>query len=76
VLFDGPGADVQVTGDLFVAASLNEQTQHLLVTRSDFDFIEVDHWLFVGSFSSVVGSRPATKRSKRFAKCSLRSNGF
>jgi len=29
--------------------------QHLLVTRRYLDFIEIDHWLFVGSFSFGLG---------------------
>ena len=54
----------------------NEQTQHLLVTGSYLDFIEVNHGLFVCSFSSVLGSRPARNRSKLFAKSSLVNNAI
>jgi hypothetical protein len=43
MLFDGSGADVEVGRDLLVAASLHEQTEHLLVARRDFDFVEIDH---------------------------------
>jgi len=50
--------------------------QHLLVTGSDLNFVKVNHWLFVGSFSSVLGSRPAIHRSKLFAKSSLAMRSF
>jgi hypothetical protein len=36
--------------------------------RFDFDFIQVNHGLFFGSFSSILGSRPAAYRSNFFAK--------
>src|ERR1700690_3471714 len=58
VLLHGPRADVQMAGDLFVTAPLYEQVQYLLITRGNLDLVEVDHGLFVGSFSSLYRSQP------------------
>jgi hypothetical protein len=55
VLFHRPRADIQMARDFFVAASLHEQTQYLLVTGSYLNFIKVNHGLFVRSFSSSLG---------------------
>jgi hypothetical protein len=43
VLLHGAGADVELTGDFFVAAALNQQVQHLLVARRNFYGFPVDH---------------------------------
>jgi predicted GNAT family acetyltransferase len=43
VLFDGAGADIQSSGDFFVAASLGEKAKNLLITGRDFDGVEIDH---------------------------------
>jgi hypothetical protein len=78
MLFDGARADVQLARDFFVTASLHQQMQHLPITGRYLDLIKVNHWmwiwLFVCSFSSVLGSRPAVSRSKLFAKSSLLNN--
>jgi hypothetical protein len=51
MLLHGTRADVELAGNLFVAAALNQQAQNLLVTGCDLDFVEVDHGAFVCSFS-------------------------
>ena len=43
MLFHGAWADVQLTSNLFVAATLHQQVQHLLVAGSHFDLFQVDH---------------------------------
>jgi hypothetical protein len=43
VLFHGARADAQMPRNFLVAATLHQQIQHLLVTGSDFDFLQVDH---------------------------------
>jgi hypothetical protein len=43
VLLHGAGADVKLTSDFFVAAALNPQVQHLLITRCDFYGLQIDH---------------------------------
>jgi len=43
MLFYGPGTDVQLSGYLFVAATLYEQIQYLMITWRDFDLAEVYH---------------------------------
>jgi len=43
VLFYGAGADIELARNLFVAATLHEQVQDLLVAGSDFHLIQVDH---------------------------------
>jgi hypothetical protein len=43
VLLDGAGADVEFRCDVFVAATLDEQLQHLPIAAGDLDLIEVDH---------------------------------
>jgi hypothetical protein len=55
VLFNRPRADVQMARDFLVAASLNQQSQYLLVSGRDFNFVEVYHRLFDCSFSSNLG---------------------
>src|ERR1700688_4546354 len=47
MLFDGARADAQMARDFLVAASLNEQTQYLLVSGRYLDIVKIDHWLFV-----------------------------
>jgi hypothetical protein len=76
VLFHRPRADIQMARDFFVAASLHEQTQYLLVTGSDLNFIKVNHGLFVGSFSSSLGVATRQNRSKLFAKSSPIDNAI
>jgi len=74
VLFDRSRADAQLARDLLVAAALYQQVEDLLVTGCDLDLVEVNHGLFVCSFSSVWGSRPADPGSNLFAKYSLTPN--
>jgi hypothetical protein len=45
VLLDGTWADVQFGGYVFVAATRDQQFQHLLIAAGDFDLIQVDHVL-------------------------------
>ena len=37
------GTDVELACDLLVAATLDQQSQHLLIARRNLDFVEVDH---------------------------------
>jgi len=41
VLFYGAWADIELGRDLFVATALDQQLQHLLVARSDFDVVKI-----------------------------------
>jgi hypothetical protein len=43
VLLDGAGADFEFGGDFFVAASADQQLQHLLIAAGDFDLFQIDH---------------------------------
>jgi hypothetical protein len=43
VLFDSARANAQLGGDLFVAATLDQQFQNLLIAACNFDLIQVDH---------------------------------
>jgi hypothetical protein len=40
VLFDGARADPEFAGDIFVAAALCQQIEHLPVAAGDFDLVE------------------------------------
>jgi len=42
MLLDGTGADVQLAGDLLVAAAVYEQVQYLLITRGYFYGLEMN----------------------------------
>jgi hypothetical protein len=64
VLFYRPRADIQVARDFFVAASLHEQPQHLLVTGRYLNLVKVNHGLFVCSFSSVFGVATRDKQKQ------------
>jgi len=43
VLLHRARTDVQVAGNFLVAASLGEQMQDFLITRRNFDGIQIDH---------------------------------
>src|SRR5579863_1778530 len=43
MLLNGARADVELPRDLFVAAALHQQVQHLLIARRHFHLIQVDH---------------------------------
>jgi hypothetical protein len=43
MLLHGPRADVQLRRDLFVAAALNEQLQHLFIARCNLDVVQAEH---------------------------------
>jgi hypothetical protein len=40
VLFNGAWADVELSGDFFVAAARDQQLQNVLIAACDFDLIE------------------------------------
>jgi hypothetical protein len=67
VLFDGPRADAQVAREFFVAASLHQQTQYLLVSGRYLDIVEVDHLAFrrLLQFSLGVATRRKQKQPIR-----------
>jgi hypothetical protein len=44
VLLHGARADVQAAGNFFVAASLREQAENLLIAGSYFDGVQIDRW--------------------------------
>jgi hypothetical protein len=41
MLFHGPGADVQLLGDLLVAAAFDQKVQNLFVASRDLDIAEI-----------------------------------
>ena len=43
MLFDGARTDAELPGDLFVAATLHQQIKHLLISRCDFDSLDIYH---------------------------------
>src|SRR5579862_611308 len=43
VLLYGSRADVQLLGNLFVAATLHQQVQDVFIAMGDFDFVEINH---------------------------------
>jgi hypothetical protein len=43
MLLDRARTDVEVSGDLFVAAPLREQAQYLFIARRYLDCIQIDH---------------------------------
>jgi hypothetical protein len=43
MLFHGARTNIQLLRDLFVAAALHKQLQHLFIARSDFDFVKIGH---------------------------------
>jgi hypothetical protein len=51
VLLHRARTNVELPGNLFVAASLHQQIQDLLVARRDFDLRQIDHM----HFSSMPG---------------------
>jgi hypothetical protein len=44
VLLKGARTDVELPGDLFVAATLSQQPQNVFITGRDFDGIEIDRY--------------------------------
>jgi hypothetical protein len=43
VLLYGAWANAQLAGDFLIAASLDQQVEHLLVSRRNLDSIEIHH---------------------------------
>jgi hypothetical protein len=43
MLFHGPGADVQLLRDFLVAASFDQQMQHLLIALRNLDVTQIQH---------------------------------
>lgn len=49
MLFDGSWADVEVSGDFLIAASLRQQPENFLIAGRDLDGVQIDHeWLLIG----------------------------
>jgi hypothetical protein len=72
VLLDGTRTNAQLTGYLLVAAPLNQQVEHLLISGSNLDSIQVHH----GSFSYLAWVKIDLPQlpdsySRSFAKPSL-----
>jgi hypothetical protein len=75
MLFHGTRANTEMARNFLVAASLNEQLQNLLVSRGDFDIVQIDHGLSSVSFRfNSCGRDPRYLLSKPFAKYSLLGN--
>jgi hypothetical protein len=70
VLLDGAGADLQFRRDVFVAAPLDQQLQHLLIAAGDFDLLQIDHVLPPGRGIEFWGLRFEIRESTSFAKAS------
>jgi hypothetical protein len=69
VLLYGSRADAEFGCDLFIAAALYQQLQNLLVATSNFDLIEIQHFLpllFPGILTLLVEAR----LSPKFRHCS------
>jgi hypothetical protein len=47
VLLHGAGAEVELAGNFFVAAALNQQVQHLLVARCNLYRFQIDRDSFL-----------------------------
>jgi hypothetical protein len=45
VLFNGARADVELSGDFFVAAARDQQLQNVLIAACDFDLLQINHRL-------------------------------
>ena len=72
MLFHGARANTEMARNFLVAASLNQQLQNLLVSRGDFDIVQIDHGLSSVSFRfNSCGRDPRYPLSKLFAKYSL-----
>jgi len=54
VLLDGAGAHLQLRGDIFVAAPLDQQLQHLLIAAGDFDLLQIDHYCLLAAESNFA----------------------
>ena len=65
MLFDRARADIELTGNLSVAAALDEQIQNLPVAGSNFDLNEIDHCFLLRAELAHV-----TWYCKSFAICS------
>jgi hypothetical protein len=49
MLFHGPGADVQLLRDFFIAAPFDQQVQNLFITLRNFDVTEIQHSAFLSA---------------------------
>lgn len=43
MLLDGPGTDIELTGNFFVTAALDQQIQNLLVSRRNLYGFQINH---------------------------------